>query len=37
VRYTTEIELRPVLSGAIKRKTDPETGTGFWSFSDEER
>jgi len=37
VRYTAEIELRPVLSGAIKRKTDPETGTGFWSFSDEER
>ncbi len=33
VRYTAEIELRPVINGVIKRKTDPETGTGFWSFS----
>ena len=32
VRYTAEIELRPVINGAIKRKTDEETGTGFWSF-----
>ena len=34
VRYTAEIELRPVTDGVIKRKSDPETGTGFWSFSD---
>ena len=34
VRYTAEIELRPVIDGVIKRKTDPETKTGFWSFSD---
>ena len=32
VRYTAEIELRPVTGGEIKRKPDPETGTGFWSF-----
>ncbi len=32
VLYTAEIELRPVLGGAIGRKHDPETGTGFWSF-----
>lgn len=32
VLYTAEIELRPVISGVIKRKHDPETGTGFWSF-----
>ena len=30
--YTAEIELRPVIGGTIKRKTDPETGTGFWDF-----
>jgi predicted DNA-binding protein with PD1-like motif len=36
VLYTAEIELRPVLGGVIKRKYDPETGTGFWNFSDEE-
>ena len=30
--YTAEIELRPVIGGVIKRKHDPETGTGFWSF-----
>lgn len=34
VRYTAEIELRPVVNGMIKRKKDPETGTGFWSFSE---
>lgn len=32
VLYTAEIELRPVIDGVIKRKFDPETGTGFWSF-----
>ena len=32
VLYTAEIELRPVTGGEIKRKFDPETGTGFWSF-----
>ena len=32
VLYTAEIELRPVAGGAIGRKHDPETGTGFWSF-----
>jgi hypothetical protein len=32
VLYTAEIELRPVIGGSIKRKHDPETGTGFWSF-----
>ena len=35
VRYTGEIELRPVVGGTIRRKTDPETGTGFWNFSDD--
>jgi hypothetical protein len=34
VSYTAEIELRPVVGGVIKRKYDPETGTGFWSFDD---
>ena len=33
VLYTAEIELRPVIEGTIRRKPDPETGTGFWSFS----
>ena len=33
VLYTAEIELRPVIGGTIRRKADPETGTGFWSFS----
>ncbi len=33
VRYTAEIELRPVVGGAIRRRYDPETGTGFWAFS----
>ena len=32
VLYTAEIELRPVVGGAILRKRDEETGTGFWSF-----
>jgi len=32
VRYTAEIELRPVTGGVIGRKHDPETGTGFWCF-----
>ena len=32
VLYTAEIELRPVIGGVIKRKHDPETGTGFWDF-----
>ena len=32
VLYTVEIELRPTIGGAIRRKFDPETGTGFWSF-----
>ena len=26
-------ELRPVIEGTIRRKPDPETGTGFWSFN----
>jgi predicted DNA-binding protein with PD1-like motif len=32
VLYTAEIELRPTIGGAIYRKFDPETGTGFWEF-----
>ncbi len=32
VLYTAEIELRPVIGGNIKRKYDPETGTGFWDL-----
>lgn len=32
VSYTAEIELRPVSGGEIKRKYDPQTGTGFWDF-----
>lgn len=32
VLYTAEIELRPTVGGAIRRKYDPETGTGFWEF-----
>ena len=32
VRYTAEIELRPVQEGAISYRKDPETGTGFWVF-----
>ena len=34
VLYTAEIELRPTVGGAISRKFDPETGTGFWNFKD---
>ena len=34
VLYTAEIELRPVVGGAIRRQYDPETGTGFWKFED---
>ena len=34
VLYTAEIELRPVLGGVIRRKYNPETGTGFWDFRD---
>ena len=33
VSYTAEIELRPVMGGTIRRKNDPETGTGFWDFN----
>lgn len=33
VLYTAEIELRPTVGGAIGRKFDPETGTGFWDFN----
>lgn len=32
VRYTAEIELRPVAGGTIYGAPDPETGTRFWSF-----
>ena len=34
VLYTVEIELRPTVGGAIGRKFDPETGTGFWDFKE---
>ncbi len=34
VLYTAEIELRPVTGGAIRKKFDPVTGTGFWDFAD---
>jgi hypothetical protein len=34
VSYTAEIELRPVIGVVIKRKYDPETGTGFWNFNE---
>lgn len=34
ILYTGEIELRPVVGGVIGKAFDPETGTGFWSFSD---
>ena len=34
VLYTAEIELRPTIGGTIRRKFDPETGTGFWNFDD---
>ncbi|MBR7070964.1 MAG: DUF296 domain-containing protein [Clostridia bacterium] len=32
VLYTAEIELRPVAGGVIGRRSDSETGTGFWNF-----
>ncbi len=32
VRYTAEIELRPVMGGAIGSLHNPETNTDFWSF-----
>lgn len=32
VRYTAEIELRPVVGGVIHGAPDPETGTRFWAF-----
>ena len=32
VLYTAEIEMRPVIGSVIRRKYDPETGTGFWNF-----
>ena len=32
VRYTAEVELRPVIGGVIGRRLSPETGTGFWEF-----
>ena len=32
ILYTAEIELRPVIGGSISRKSDSETGTGFWNF-----
>ena len=34
VLYTAEIELRPTVGGIIRRQHDPETGTGFWSFTE---
>ena len=30
--YIADIELSTHISGAIGRKFDPETGTGFWNF-----
>ena len=33
VLYTTEIELRPVRGGIIRRRYDEETGTGFWDLA----
>ena len=36
VRYTAEIELRPVQGGTIGRTFDPETGTGFWKLHEAE-
>ncbi len=32
ILYTAEIELRPVVGGAIGRQFNPDTGTGFWKF-----
>jgi len=36
VLYTAEIELRPTVGGVIRRKFDPETGTGFWNFGEKD-
>ena len=35
VRYTAEIELRPVVGGTIGAELNVETGTYFWAFPDE--
>ena len=35
VLYTAEIELRPVMGGAIGAELNVETGTNFWAFPDE--
>ena len=32
ILYTAEIELRPVVGGAIGRQLNPDTRTGFWKF-----
>lgn len=32
VSYTAEITLKPVAGGELRRREDPETGTGFWDF-----
>ncbi len=32
VRYTAEIEIRPVVGGVIGSSPDPVTGTKFWAF-----
>ena len=32
VKYTAEIELRPVAGSGIGYRRDEETGTGFWAF-----
>ena len=34
VLYTGEIVLRPVEGGVIRRKFNPETGTGIWDFGE---
>ena len=34
VLYTAEIVLRPVEGGVIRRRYNPETGTGIWDFED---
>ena len=33
VRYTAEVELRPVVGGVIGAQLNEETNTNFWSFS----
>ena len=35
IRYTGEVELRPVPGKALGLRHDPETGTEFWDFKDE--